>query len=104
VAVLGVPAILCAMVLVLLGRAATVYPISFLFSCSRWRISRADQHVLWWGGLRGALALALALALPLDLASRNAIVIATFVVVAFSVLVQGLTMKSLLARLPISGP
>jgi CPA1 family monovalent cation:H+ antiporter len=104
VAVLGVPAILGAIVLVLLGRAATVYPISFLFSCSRWRISRADQHVLWWGGLRGALALALALALPLDLASRNAIVIATFVVVAFSVLVQGLTMKSLLARLPISGP
>jgi CPA1 family monovalent cation:H+ antiporter len=59
----------------------------------------AEQHVLWWGGLRGALALALALALPAKLELRDDMIIATFAVVAFSVLVQGLSMKPLLRKL-----
>ena len=46
---------------------------------------------MWWGGLRGALALALALALPADLPRRDDILISAFAVVAFSVIVQGLT-------------
>jgi monovalent cation:H+ antiporter, CPA1 family len=95
----GWAALGAAIFLVLLGRAATVYPVSFLFFRSRWKISVEDQHILWWGGLRGALALALALSLPPGLPLRNAIVIATFAVVAFSVLVQGVTMKPLMARL-----
>ncbi len=99
---LALPAIIGAVLLVLLGRAATVYPISFLFSGSRWRISAGDQHVLWWGGLRGALALALSLALPADLPLRSGIVLVTFIVVVFSVLVQGLSMKMLLARVRMS--
>jgi len=40
------------------------------------------QHILFWGGLRGALALALALALPDDLPLHDAIVTITFAVVA----------------------
>jgi CPA1 family monovalent cation:H+ antiporter len=52
--------------------------------------------VLWWGGLRGALALALALSLPDSLALHDEIVIATFGVVVFSVVVQGLTMPLLI--------
>jgi hypothetical protein len=35
-----------------------------------------EQHILWWGGLRGALALALALALPISLPFNNDILIA----------------------------
>jgi CPA1 family monovalent cation:H+ antiporter len=54
------------------------------------------QHLLFWGGLRGALALALALALPAELAQRDAIVAVSFAVVAFSIFAQGLTMKPLL--------
>jgi CPA1 family monovalent cation:H+ antiporter len=50
-----------------------------------------EQHLLWWGGLRGALALSLALALPIDLPYREDILIVAFAVVAFSVIVQGLT-------------
>jgi len=55
--------------------------------------------VLWWGGLRGALALALALSLPPTLPLRDEIVVVTFGVVAFSIIVQGLTMPPLLRRL-----
>jgi CPA1 family monovalent cation:H+ antiporter len=58
-----------------------------------------EQHVLWWGGLRGALCLALALVLPPSLEFRNEIVIAAFGVVTFSVVVEGLTMPPLLKRL-----
>ena len=61
-----------------------------------------EQHILWWGGLRGALALALALALPISLPFNNDILIATFGVVTFSVVVQGLTMPMLIRRLSAS--
>jgi Na+:H+ antiporter len=85
--------------LVLAGRALTVYPLSLPFLGSRYRISLNEQHVLWWGGLRGALGLALALSLPPSLPLRNEIVVVTFAVVAFSIVVQGLTMPWLLRRL-----
>ena len=58
-----------------------------------------EQHVMWWGGLRGALGLALALSLPPSLPLRDEIVVVTFGVVAFSIVVQGLTMPLLLRRL-----
>jgi CPA1 family monovalent cation:H+ antiporter len=83
-------------VLVLVGRALTVYPISWFFQGTSRAVPMAQQHVLWWGGLRGALGLALALALPPDMKMRGDILIATFAVVAFSVVVQGLTMAPLL--------
>jgi len=85
-----------AIAMVLVGRALTVYPLSLAFRGSRWAISAAEQHVLWWGGLRGALGLALALSLPAELPLRNEIVVVTFGVVAFSIIVQGLTMPLLL--------
>jgi CPA1 family monovalent cation:H+ antiporter len=85
--------------LVLLARALTVYPLSLPFFWSRWRLSFSEQHVLWWGGLRGALALALALSLPPDLPLRHEIVLMTFAVVAFSIVVQGLSMPPLLRAL-----
>ena len=75
---------------------ALSYPLSLLFGLSQWKISAREQHVLWWAGLRGALALALVLALPSNLPQRDSIVIATFAVVTFSVMIQGLTMKPLL--------
>lgn len=95
----GLGALLTAIGLVLVGRALAVYPLCLPFLRSRWRISLRDQHVLFWGGLRGALALALCLSLPRALPMRDEIVIATFGVVVFSVIVQGLTMPRLLLRL-----
>jgi CPA1 family monovalent cation:H+ antiporter len=93
-----------AIILVLMGRAAAVYPISAAFSRSRQRVSIAHQHVLFWGGLRGALALALALSLPATLPRRNAVIAVSFAVVAFSIVVQGLTVTPLLRRLGEVGP
>jgi monovalent cation:H+ antiporter, CPA1 family len=95
---LGYIAMVVAVALVLLGRVLSIYPLSLLLCLSRWRISMAEQHVLFWGGLRGALGLALALSLPSTLPLRGAVVIATFIVVTFSVVVQGLTMPALLRQ------
>ena len=95
----GLRVLLASVALVLLGRGLVVYPLSLLFHRSRWAISLREQHVLWWGGLRGAQGLALALSLPPTLPLRHEIVVVTFGVVAFSIVVQGLTMPFLLRRL-----
>ena len=90
--------IAAAVFLVLAGRALAVYPFCALFSRTRLKIDYRYQHVLVWGGLRGALALALALALP-DTPERQEIIVVSFAVVAFSIFVQGLTMPWLIRRL-----
>ncbi len=91
--------VLLAIGLVTLGRAAAVYPLCAVFVRTRFKVDMRHQHVLFWGGLRGALALALSLSLPEDLPQRDVIVVITFAVVAFSVFVQGLTITPLLRRL-----
>ncbi|HKY55120.1 MAG TPA: cation:proton antiporter, partial [Anaerolineales bacterium] len=90
-----------AILVVTLGRAAAIYPLSALFDKSRLKIERNHQHVLFWGGLRGALALALALGLPPELEYREQIITAAFGVVAFSIFVQGVTMTPLLRGLKV---
>jgi monovalent cation:H+ antiporter, CPA1 family len=88
-----------AIALVTLGRAVAIYPCCFLFSRSALRVTSPHQHVLFWGGLRGALALALALGLPPEIPGREDIIAISFAVVAFSVFVQGLTMVPFLRKL-----
>ncbi len=95
---------LVAIFFVLLGRVLSVYGCCALFSRSRWRVSGAHQHILFWGGLRGALALALVLGLPAGMPGRETLVTVTFAVVAFSVVVQGLTITPLLKKLGQIGP
>jgi CPA1 family monovalent cation:H+ antiporter len=89
------PAI-AAIALVTLGRAVAIYPICAMFFFSRLKVKREHQHVLFWGGLRGALALALALAVPPEIPQHDAIITLTFAVVAFSIFAQGLTISPLL--------
>jgi len=88
-----------AIALVTLGRAVATYPCCLGFSRSALRVTGNHQHILFWGGLRGALALALALGLPPELPLRETIIAISFAVVAFSVFVQGLTMAPFLRRL-----
>ena len=53
--------------------------------------------VLTWGGLRGGISVALALSLPPS-PERELILMMTYVVVVFSILVQGLTIGKLVQR------
>ncbi|CAM3777821.1 MULTISPECIES: cation:proton antiporter [Pseudoalteromonas] len=69
------------------------------------KFRKYDKHtvkILTWGGLRGGLALAMAAAIPRDQVFigssdlHNLIVIVTYVVVIFSIIVQGLTISPLI--------
>jgi CPA1 family monovalent cation:H+ antiporter len=56
-------------------------------------------RVMTWGGLRGGISIALALSLPAS-PERQLILGMTYVVVVFSILVQGLTVGRLAKRIP----
>lgn len=74
------------------GLPAARWPAWFGLPAQGWK-------VLTWGGLRGGISVALALSLPHGPA-RDTILTLTYVVVVFSILVQGLSIKPLIARLP----
>ncbi len=89
-----------ALLAVFLSRALVVYGLTSLANLfSRNKIPFAYRHVLFWGGLRGAISLALALSLPLALAERELLRVMTFGVVLFTLLAQGTTMQFLMKRL-----
>jgi len=53
--------------------------------------------LLTWGGLRGGISVALALSLP-PVPAREAIITITYIIVLFSIIVQGLSMKKLVIK------
>jgi monovalent cation:H+ antiporter, CPA1 family len=83
---------------VLAGRAVVVYGVSWLVN--RWLADPIPwrwQHVLNWGGLRGAISLALALSLPAALGpDRELLRLMAFGVVLFTLLAQATTMRPLI--------
>jgi len=85
----------------IVGRAIAVYPGCFLFERTKYRVPNLLKHLLFWGGLRGALALALVLGLPPEMPEREMIVAAVFYAVAFSILVQGVTVIPLVKKLGV---
>lgn len=60
-------------------------------------LGRSAFPILWWGGLRGGISIALALSIP-NGPQQELILAATYVVVFFSVLVQGSTIGRLAKR------
>ncbi len=80
---------------VFIARLVVVYGISPFISTERLPIPDKWRHLMFWGGLRGALVMALALSLPLSFPEREAIINMTFGVVLFTLLVPGLTMEPL---------
>lgn len=62
------------------------------------RIPTAWLHVLFWAGLRGAVATALALSLPLDLPRRELLAGTTFGVVVLTLVIQGTTAGLVIRR------
>ena len=63
----------------------------------RQEFTKGAVPVLVWGGLRGGISVALALSLP-DIPAKQTILAATYSVVIFSIVVQGLTFKKVVAR------
>ena len=63
------------------------------------RIGPRERLLLGWSGMRGAVSLAAALALPLDFPLRDLILFLTFSVILATLVVQGLTLPTLIRRL-----
>jgi CPA1 family monovalent cation:H+ antiporter len=101
-----------AITVVLFARAITVYPTVQLSNRLGGRLPFRWSHVLFWCGLRGSIPIALVLGLPRMHEVIGAyqgiygeisrlILLSTFAVVFFSLVVQGLTMRRLLLFLKI---
>jgi len=88
---------------VLIGRFVSVIFLTQFVNLVDKKISFKWQSVFIWGGVRGALAMALALAIPADYEYRAIILVMTFGVVGFSLIVQGLSIGKLLHVLHIGG-
>ena len=91
--------------IVLLGRSVSVYLPYLAFRRVKHYNSFAEK-ILVWGGLRGGLALAMAMSLPTgvmlaaggDIDLRELLMVMTYAVVVFSILVQGTTIPRLIDK------
>jgi CPA1 family monovalent cation:H+ antiporter len=100
----ALPWIAWGIVAILVGRAVVVYVL--LGGAARLALRREDRrslpvawlHILFWGGLRGAVAIAMALSLPVDFPQRELLQATTFGIVLFTLLVQGTTIEWLIER------
>lgn len=89
-----------AILIVLIGRAVSVSIPTFLLSFRR-SFERNTIPVLTWGGLRGGISVALALSIPAHMHRREFVAI-TYIIVIFSILVQGLTIGRFAKKLTSS--
>jgi CPA1 family monovalent cation:H+ antiporter len=102
----SLPTIIAGLVGVLVGRALVVYGLLGLPARFLLRRGRREQvgvpiawlHVLFWAGLRGAVAVAMALSLPADFPERSLLQEVTFGVVLFTLFVQGTTAGRVVRR------
>lgn len=85
---------LLAIPIVLLARFVSVGLPVWVLSLAQ-EVSRRATLILTWGGLRGGVSVALALSLPRG-TTRDALLVITYTVVVFSILVQGLTIGRLI--------
>jgi CPA1 family monovalent cation:H+ antiporter len=89
--VMAFSAILIVMISRYVSVAVLVKPMAI-----KHQFSKGVIEILTWGGLRGGISIALALSLP-PVPERQLVLAATYVVVVFSVLIQGLTIGKVVA-------
>lgn len=66
----------------------------------RWtKLGNDAPILLTWGGLRGGLSIAMALSLPNEINEKSLIIFITYLVVLFSIIIQGLSLEKLIKRL-----
>ncbi len=91
-------ALLLIIVIVTFARALAVYSsvpfVNMLPSVER--ISLPYQTIMFWGGMRGALAIAMALAIPASFEYRDQLILFTGIIVLFTLFAAGFTIESLL--------
>jgi solute carrier family 9 (sodium/hydrogen exchanger), member 8 len=99
--------VMWAIILTLVSRAANIYPLTRLVN--KWRdhkISSKNQLIMWFSGLRGAVAFALSLNFPSINGSdetRRMVISTTLAVVLFTVIVLGGGIMPLLRLLRVEG-
>ncbi len=96
-------AILIAVIAVTIARAVTVYlfvPLTTR-SFSLPKVSYGEQHVMWWGGLKGGLAIAIVLSIPNSLIEKQFLIELTVGAVLFSLLINATTVRHLIHGLKI---
>ncbi len=94
------------LIAMLISRAVAVFglvPITGKLPNSQ-PINKGYQAVMFWGGLRGAIALAIVLQLPVDFAYSETFVSLVMGAVLFTLLIQGLTIGKLVRLLGLDQP
>jgi CPA1 family monovalent cation:H+ antiporter len=95
--------ILIVVVFVQLARAVTVYtlvPMAISFF-NLPAVSMAERLIIWWGGLKGGLAIAIVLSIPESLPGRSLLISLTLGVVLFTLMVNALTIRPLMKKLKL---
>lgn len=88
---------LLAIMIALLARCASVGGAVLFMRMFR-KFSPGAVRILTWGGLRGGISVALALSIPL-VPERATIITITYIIVVFSIVVQGMTLGKLVNKL-----
>lgn len=82
--------VICTIILCLVSRAVNIFPLSYVLNYFReHKITKRMQFIMWFSGLRGAIAFALSLNLNYSNETRHVIVTTTLILVLFTTIVLG---------------
>lgn len=84
-------------IIILIARFVSLYVPAILFRFKK-VFGTKSLFIMTWGGLRGGISIALALSLPQN-PYKDILVSITFVIVIFSILIQGITVEKVIKKL-----
>jgi CPA1 family monovalent cation:H+ antiporter len=86
------------------GVSGAVIVVRMAFALAAVPLPLRERAIVGWAGMRGAVSLAAALAVPGDAAGQAAILFLTLMTIGITLILQGLTLPLLIARLGILPP